>query len=97
VSPNSSTLASAHTTRWAQSLGDRLEWAAQDGESCIGKLTGRELRMARLLVDRRTHAEIAAVLFLSMARDSRYRSGGDPLVRGLELNVAHRSSFDCSA
>jgi DNA-binding CsgD family transcriptional regulator len=31
----------------------------------VGSLTGRELEVARLIVDRRTNAQIAAVLFLS--------------------------------
>jgi len=36
-----------------------------DGDAGVAALTERELQVARMIVDRRTNAEIAAALFLS--------------------------------
>jgi ATP/maltotriose-dependent transcriptional regulator MalT len=43
----------------------RTRRGARDGSDGIDSLTGRELEVARLIVDRRTNTQIAAALFLS--------------------------------
>jgi DNA-binding NarL/FixJ family response regulator len=43
----------------------RRSGPAADGRGTLRSLTGRELQVARLVVDRRTNSEIAAALFLS--------------------------------
>ena len=49
-------------------LGRRIHHRTRAGnadELGVGSLTGRELEVARLIVDRQTNAQIAAALFLS--------------------------------
>jgi DNA-binding CsgD family transcriptional regulator len=43
----------------------RTRPGTRDGGALIDSLTGRELEVARLVVDRKTNAQIAAALFLS--------------------------------
>jgi DNA-binding CsgD family transcriptional regulator len=49
-------------------LGHRIHRRTQPGAQELGmaSLSGRELEVARLVVDRRTNPEIAATLFLSL-------------------------------
>ena len=58
----------AEAIRELRKLGRRVHRRTQPGEpgaAGVGSLTGRELEIARLVVDRRTNAEIAAQLFLT--------------------------------
>ncbi|HVH23855.1 MAG TPA: LuxR C-terminal-related transcriptional regulator, partial [Pseudonocardia sp.] len=57
----------AAVERRLRALGDRGRRRSRPGTGAAGveSLTGRELQVARLIVDRRTNAEIGAELFLS--------------------------------